>query len=87
MKTYFMIFIMFVFFCGAAYAEPVDINNLPENFPHFTTYIYDTNSIEEGSIFLAVASEVEGVGYYLLILNSDGTLYKYKELQLNLMYS
>lgn len=80
MRIFFAILMTFVSIIGAAFAETVDINDLPENFPHFTTHIYDSNSLDEGNIFLAVASDVEGVGYYLIILNNDGTLYKYKKL-------
>ena len=54
--------------------------DLPANFPSITTYIYDSNAIGEGYIYLAVASEVEGVGFYLMILENDGTPVWYKEL-------
>jgi len=53
---------------------------LPANFPAITTHIYDSNAIGEGYIYLAVAAEVEGVGYYLMILENDGTPVWYKEL-------
>ncbi len=59
---------------------PIDANSLPANFPSMTARIYDANALGEGCIFLAVATQVEGVGYYLMVLNNDGTPYAYKEL-------
>jgi hypothetical protein len=53
---------------------------LPANFPIITTHIYDSNAIGEGYIYLTVASQVEGVGFYLMIVNNDGTPVWYKEL-------
>jgi len=61
-------------------SDPNAIGALPPNFPPITTYIYDANAIADGYVFLAVASEVEGVGYYLMILENDGTAVWYKEL-------
>ncbi len=55
--------------------------NLPANFPAITTHIYDSDAIGEGYVYLAVASQVEGVGYYLMIVDNDGTPLWYKELQ------
>jgi len=53
---------------------------LPANFPAITTHIYDSNAIGEGYVYLAVAAQVEGVGYYLMILENNGTPVWYKEL-------
>ena len=52
----------------------------PANFPGITTHIYDANAIGDGYIFLTVSTVVEGVGYYVMILDNDGTVYWYKEL-------
>jgi len=52
---------------------------LPANFPTVTTYIYDANIIADGYTFLAVAAEVEGIGYYVLIVDNDGNIVWYKE--------
>jgi len=54
--------------------------NLPENFPSITTHIYDSDAIGDGYVYLAVAAEVQGVGFYLMILENDGTPVWYKEL-------
>jgi hypothetical protein len=53
---------------------------LPANFPDVTTHIYDANAIADGYIFLSVSTDVNGVGYYVMILDNDGTVYWYKEL-------
>ncbi len=55
-------------------------DELPPNFPAMTAHIYDANALADGRIFLAVATEVQDVGYYLMVLNNDGTPYAYKEL-------
>jgi hypothetical protein len=55
----------------------------PVNFPAITTHIYDEAALGNGYIFLAVAADkttTGGVGYYLMILDNDGTPVKYKEL-------
>jgi len=54
--------------------------DLPANFPGITTHIYDANAIGDGYVFLTVSTVVEGVGYYVMILDNDGTVYWYKEL-------
>ena len=51
----------------------------PDNFPVIHSYIHDTSAIGEGKIFLAVATEVEGIGYHLMILNNDGSVYKFRD--------
>jgi hypothetical protein len=53
---------------------------IPANFPSITTHIYDSDAIGKGYIYLAVASDVEGVGFYLMILDNDGTPVWYNEL-------
>lgn len=54
--------------------------NLPINFPAITAHVYDADAIGRGYVYLAVASEVDGVGFYLMILDNDGTPVWYKEL-------
>ncbi|MDH4158594.1 MAG: aryl-sulfate sulfotransferase, partial [candidate division Zixibacteria bacterium] len=53
--------------------------SLPANFPTVTTHIYDANVIADGYTFLAVAAEVEGIGYYVMIVDNDGNILWYKE--------
>ena len=53
---------------------------LPANFPIITTHIYDSNAIGEGYIYLTIASQVEGVGFYLMIVDNDGKPVWYEEL-------
>jgi hypothetical protein len=57
-----------------------DANSVPDNFPSVTAHVYDANALADGYIFLAVATDVHGVGYYLMVLNNDGTPHAYKEL-------
>jgi hypothetical protein len=61
-------------------AKKTVMDSLPANFPGITTTVYDETAIGDGYVFLAVAAEVEGIGYYLLILDNDGTPVRYKEL-------
>ncbi len=58
----------------------VRADSLPANFPSITAQVFDSSALGEGYIFLAVAAEVEGVGYYLMILENDGTPLWYREL-------
>jgi len=60
--------------------DPNSPGTLPPNFPGITTHIYDANAIADGYVFLAVATEVEGVGYYLMMLENNGMPVWYKEL-------
>jgi len=60
--------------------DPNDPNALPCNFPAVTAHLYDADALADGRIFLAVATDVQNVGYYLMVLNNDGTPYAYKEL-------
>ena len=53
---------------------------LPANFPSITTHIYDANAIADGYVFITVSKNVEDVGYYVMILENDGTVVWYKEL-------
>jgi hypothetical protein len=50
------------------------------DMPAMTVNVYDTNVVGDGYIFLAVASETPGIGYYLMILNNDGTPFFAREL-------
>ncbi len=53
---------------------------LPANFPGITTHIYDANAIADGYVFLTVSKIVKDVGYYVMIVDNDGTVVWYKEL-------
>lgn len=68
---------MFLWFACVTSAQKA---GLPVNFPGITTHIYDSDAIGAGYIYLAVASQVEGIGYYLMILDNDGTPVWHKEL-------
>ncbi|OGU54916.1 MAG: hypothetical protein A2V66_02080 [Ignavibacteria bacterium RBG_13_36_8] len=50
------------------------------DFPPMNIVINDSVALGEGYIFLAVASHVENIGYYLMMLNNDGTPFYSKEL-------
>jgi len=64
---------------SVAHAQEPELT-LPDNFPAITAHVYDSDAIGEGYVYLAVASEVEGVGFYLMILDNDGTPVWYREL-------
>ncbi len=55
--------------------------DLPERFPGIETVVYDSAAVGEGYIYMAVASEAEDVGYYLMMLNNDGTPFFAEELE------
>jgi len=78
MKKIIIICAVIVSFLGLAHGTAY--GDLPTNFPGITTYIYDANVIADGYVFLSVSTEVEGVGYYVMILENDGTVVWYKEL-------
>ncbi len=66
---------------SAGWADDLNTQNaLPHNFPSLTAHVYDANALADGYIFLAVATEVQGVGYYLMVLDNDGIPYAYREL-------
>jgi hypothetical protein len=77
MKRAMFILSILLWTASGTYAQEVE---LPANFPAITTHVYDSNAIGEGYIYMTVAAEVEGVGYYLMILENDGTPVWYKEL-------
>jgi hypothetical protein len=81
MKKIVAVLIVFIFSVCQSFAklpEPVDINNLPENFPHITAHIYDSNAIGEGYIFITAASDSNS---YLMMLNNNGTPFYYKQME------
>jgi hypothetical protein len=80
MKRITFTLIVFVWVAGGAYAQELD-PNFPANFPAITKHVYDSNAVGEGYIYLAVAAEVEGTGFYLMVLENDGTPVWYKELK------
>jgi len=75
-RVIFFLSIFLLIACGASAQQA----ELPANFPAITTHICDSNAIGEGYIYIAVASQVEGIGYYLMILENDGTPVWYREL-------
>ncbi len=52
---------------------------VPTNFPVITVTTCDTNAVADGYVFLAVASDLTNVGYYVMILRNDGTPVWYSE--------
>ena len=54
------------------------VNNLKAQLPGISTYIYGETA--PGYIFLNVSADVEGVGYYIMMIDNDGIPFKYKEL-------
>jgi hypothetical protein len=51
---------------------------LPDDFPGITTY--KSGETAPGYIFLNVSTEVEGIGYYVMMIDDDGLPFKYKKL-------
>ncbi|MBN1974782.1 MAG: aryl-sulfate sulfotransferase [Sedimentisphaerales bacterium] len=80
MKKSAVIFLFIIISFKAASAELGIPGSLTPNFPHVTTNIYDSNAVGEGYIFLTAASDINGVGNHLMILNNDGTPYFYKDM-------
>lgn len=77
MKRAIFIISALLWITSVASTQGVD---LPANFPSIATHIYNSDAIAKGYIYLSVASEVEGVGFYLMILDNDGTPVWYKDL-------
>lgn len=49
----------------------------PNIFPVIYSYVQDTSALGEGEITLAVTTDVEGFRYRFMLLNNDGSIYKY----------
>jgi len=54
-------------------AVEVRAADLPPNFPAVSVTTYQPDQVGDGFVFLAVATETEGIGTYLMILRNDGT--------------
>jgi len=52
---------------------------VPDDFPTFT--INKTGETGEGYLFLSVSTDVEGIGYYVMMIDDDGQPFKYKKLE------
>jgi hypothetical protein len=62
----------------------IGIPQLPDNFPVITTEVY--GETDEGNVFLTVSTDVEGVGYYVFMMDNEGNIQNYKELQEDYSY-
>jgi hypothetical protein len=60
--------------------------DLPPNFPGATVTTYQPDRVGAGYVFLAVATETEGIGTYLMILRNDGTPVWYREVDTQEIY-
>ncbi len=58
--------------------HPLEPDTLPANFPSIRTEI--TGETAPGYVFLTVSRDLPDVGYYIMMLNNDGTPFYYKEL-------
>ncbi len=74
-----MFFSSFVYLqCGAdVLGNGESFETLPANFPIISTSVYGETAA--GKVFITVSNNVENIGYYIMILNNDGTPYYYKE--------
>lgn len=61
-------------------------DELPSDFPGVTVTTLDAEAVGEGYIFLAVATETEGIGTYLMILENDGTPVWHQKLDTHEIY-
>jgi hypothetical protein len=71
--------------------SPLFIGNLaaeelPADFPAITVTTHEADKVGEGYIFLAVGSETEGIGTYLMILDNDGSPVWHQKLDTHEIY-
>ncbi len=57
----------------------LNAQEVPGDFPVITTNTYGETA--PGKIFLTVSRDIEGVGFYMMILNNDASPYYYKKLR------
>ena len=57
---------------------PIEPDTLPSNFPSIRTEVMGETA--PGYVFLTVSRDIPNVGYYIMMLNNDGTPFYYKEL-------
>jgi hypothetical protein len=57
---------------------PLEPDTLPVNFPSITTEVLGETA--QGYVFLTVSRDIPNVGYYIMMLNNDGSPFYYKEL-------
>ncbi len=57
---------------------------LPDSFPEISIESYGETA--EGSIFLTVSTDVEGIGYYVFMLDNNGEVQAHKELEEDYSY-
>jgi hypothetical protein len=62
------------------------VEELPADFPGLTVTTYNEDAVGEGYIFLAVASETEGIGTYLMVLENDGSPLWYQKVDTHEIY-
>lgn len=74
----FFVLIFTLFISIQAYTQ------LPDNFPGLT--IEDHGGADVGNIFLSVSADVDGIGYYVFMLDNDGTVADYIELEEDYSY-
>jgi hypothetical protein len=76
MKKLLHVLVVFLFSCFVL----IDSRGqeLPDDFPAITTI--KTGETGEGYIFLSVSSDVEGIGYYVMMIDDRGQPFKYKKL-------
>jgi len=72
-KFYSIITILVISFYNFGMAQ------LPDNFPQINTEVYGETG--EGNVFLTVSTDVENVGYYVFMMDNEGNILNYKELE------
>ncbi len=81
MKTFITSLIIMITFMGLVQELSAQ---LPENFPGYS--VVSNENADEGYTFLSVSTEVEGVGFYVFIIDTAGEVYKYRELNHDYAY-
>ena len=69
----------FVFVCYS-----VGYSQLPDDFPGLTVHQYGETA--EGNVFLTVSTDISGVGYYVFMIDNEGNVQGYKELEEDYSY-
>lgn len=77
MKKNYLPRILMLFIAISCYA--FTFTQVPSDFPSITTE--KTGETAPGYVLLTVSSDVEGIGYYVLMIDDEGNPFKYKKLE------
>lgn len=80
MKLTKIIFLAFTVLCLSANT----FAQLPENFPGIT--VINSGGAAEGNTFLTVSTDVDSIGYYVFLVDNEGEITNYRELENDYAY-